>query len=51
MALGPGIPDSPIGNLLPSLNSRHRRGEPFAVRAKSTLGGLHHEYSLELAPA
>jgi transposase InsO family protein len=51
MALGPGIPDSTIGNALPSPNSRHRRGESFAVRAKSILGGLHHEYSLKPAPA
>jgi hypothetical protein len=29
--------------------SRHRLGERLVVRAKSVLGGLHHEYSL--APA
>ena len=27
--------------------SRHRRGERFLVRAKSILGGLHHEYFVE----
>ena len=47
MALGPGVPDPP-----PSYydyrqpNSRHRREESYVVRAKSILGGLHHEYSL-----
>ena len=30
-------------------DSRHRRGESYVVRAKSILGGLHHEYSF--APA
>jgi hypothetical protein len=31
------------------LNSRHRRGESYAVRVNPILGGLHHEYFL--APA
>jgi putative transposase len=50
MALGPGVPDPP-----PTYqdqhqpDSRHRRGESYVVRAKSILGGLHHEYSF--APA
>lgn len=26
--------------------ARHRRGESYAVRANSILGGLHHEYFL-----
>jgi hypothetical protein len=47
MSLGPGIPDSPaITKVLPESSSRHRRGESYAVRAASILGGLHHEYSL-----
>jgi len=48
MGLGPGIPDSPI---IPDSTptSRHRRGEPYAVRADPILGGLHHEYTLVTA--
>lgn len=50
MALGPGVPDPPTSALrLSTRPSRHRIGEGLAVRAKSILGGLHHEYSL--APA
>jgi transposase InsO family protein len=45
MALGPGVPDPRAGRLiLPSPSPRHRRGESYSVRAKSILGGLHHEY-------
>jgi putative transposase len=52
MSLGPGIPDSPaITKVLPESSSRHRRGESYAVRAASILGGLHHEYSLTPASA
>ena len=46
MALGPGVPDPPIGSPPLSINSCHRRGESFSIRATSILGGLHHEYSL-----
>jgi len=46
MSLGPGIPDSPAITKVPAPSSRHRRGESYAVRATSILGGLHHEYSL-----
>jgi putative transposase len=50
MALGPGVPDPPvITKALPEPSSRHRRGESYAVRAESVLGGLHHEYSLAAA--
>ena len=51
MALGPGVPDPPpVHREVPiQPNSRHRRGESYAVRANSILGGLHHEYTL--APA
>jgi transposase InsO family protein len=47
MALGPGVPDPPPANIdHPHPNSRHRRGESYAVGANPILGGLHHEYSL-----
>jgi putative transposase len=50
MALGPGVPDPPAtAKVFPEPHSRHRRGESYAVRTASVLGGLHHEYSL--APA
>jgi putative transposase len=50
MSLGPGVPDPPTNNLdHPRPNSRHRRGELYAVRVNPILGGLHHEYVL--APA
>jgi transposase InsO family protein len=50
MALGPGIPDPPPAYRDQSRpNSSHRRGESYAVGAKSILGGLHREYFL--APA
>jgi transposase InsO family protein len=46
MSLGPGIPDSPPITTIRAASSRHRRGESYAVRATSILGGLHHEYSV-----
>lgn len=47
MALGPGVPDPSAAAVRPLTQpSRHRIGEGLAVRAKSILGGLHHEYSL-----
>jgi putative transposase len=51
MSLGPGIPDSPAITKVPAPSSRLRRGESYAVRAASILGGLHHEYSLTPASA
>jgi hypothetical protein len=41
----------PAGLVVPSATplTRHRIGERLAVRARSVLGGLHHEYLL--APA
>jgi putative transposase len=52
MSLGPGIPESPATTKsLPESSSRHRRGESYAVRSTSILGGLHHEYSLTPASA
>ncbi len=47
MSLGPGIPDYwAITKVLPEPSSRHRRGDSYAVRSESILGGLHHEYCL-----
>jgi len=45
MALGPGVPDPP-SEVVPSATppTRHRLGEHLSVRARSVLGGLHHEY-------
>jgi putative transposase len=50
MALGPGVPDPP-SEVVPSATqpTHHRIGERLGVRARSVLGGLHHEY--RLAPA
>jgi hypothetical protein len=46
--LGPGIPDPTISPIT-RRTSRHRRGEPYVVRADPILGGLHHEYTLMAA--
>jgi hypothetical protein len=52
MAPGPGVPDPRPANIdHPHSNSRHRRGEPYAVRATPILGGLHPEYSLVVPAA
>ena len=52
MALGPGVPDPPAGTVLhANEKSRHRLGARAVVCARSVLGGLHHEYSLEPALA
>jgi len=46
-ALGPGVPGPPAGSA-PAANTESRRlWTPSAlVRAKSVLGGLHHEYAI-----
>ena len=52
-SLGPGVPGPPYPELVnakPS-NFRHRLAEGVAVRSKSVLGGLHHEYYLASAAA
>ena len=50
MALGPDVPDPPPAiSSFGRSRSRHRREDSYVVRAKSILGGLHHEYFL--APA
>jgi putative transposase len=47
MALGPGVPDPPLAQFdYPYPNAHHRRADSYAVRARSILGGLHHEYFL-----
>jgi len=47
MALGPGVPDPPLVLVRPATQpTRHRIGERLGVRARSVLGGLHHEYRL-----
>ena len=52
MALGPAVPDPPpVIFDFGTSHSRHRREESYAVRAKSVLGGLHHEYYLAPATA
>ncbi len=51
-ALGPGVPDPPVGGLLvQNSESRHRLAAGSLVLMKSILGGLHHEYSLVTARA
>jgi transposase InsO family protein len=52
MALGPGVPDPP-SQVVPSETppTRDRISERLAVRARSVLGGLHHEYLLAPASA
>jgi len=50
--LGPGVPNPPQeAAMFPRSESRHRLAAGALVLAKSVLGGLNHEYSLEMAPA
>ena len=45
MALGPGVPDPPpVMQQDAASKAHHRLREDRVVRAKSILGGLHHEY-------
>ena len=51
-ALGPGVPGPPAGSARAPKPESRRSWTPGAlVRAKSVLGGLHHEYSLSGTPA
>jgi putative transposase len=52
-SLGPGVPGPPNTAVVIARQSnfRHRLGEGVAVRTKSLLGGLHHEYSVVPAVA
>ena len=46
-SLGPGVPDPPKQtSVVTKSESRHRLAAGAVMRAKSVLGGLHHEYSL-----
>ena len=50
-ALGPGIPGPPAALALGSKPEPRHRWVPGApVRARSVLGGLHHEYGPVMAP-
>jgi len=48
-ALGPGIPDPPIGVPIELQPKRHKVPRGSEVTARPVLGGLHHEYALQLA--
>jgi putative transposase len=51
-SLGPGVPDPPKESMVAlKSESRHRLVPNVLVRVRSILGGLHHEYSLPVAPA
>lgn len=52
-SLGPGVPGPPstTAAIARQSNFRHRLGEGVAVRSKSILNGLHHEYSVVPAVA
>jgi transposase InsO family protein len=51
-ALGPGVPDPPKKSVVALRSeSRHRLVAGALVLGRSILGGLHHEYSLVVAPA
>ena len=50
-ALGPAVPGPPQEVAkVPKSESRHRLAAGVLVRVRSVLGGLHHEYSLAVAP-
>jgi len=47
MSLGPGIPQPPVLLPVPLQAHRHRLPAHQKVRARTVLGGLHHEYGLD----
>jgi len=50
MSLGPGLPAPPSAQACPAQQkSRHRIDVPLRLNVKSLLGGLHHEYALQVA--
>ncbi len=48
-SLGPGLPDPPFGLPVPLQPERHQLPDGARVERKPVLGGLHHEYRLDLA--
>jgi putative transposase len=51
-AVGPGVPGPPAGSARAPKSECRRSWTPGAlVRAKSVLGGLHHEHSVRATPA
>lgn len=48
-ALGPGIPDPPISLPAKLQQQRHKQPSGSQLITRPVLGGLHHEYSLQLA--
>jgi transposase InsO family protein len=51
MALGPGIPQPPMQLPAALQVHRHTLPEPLRITVRPLLGGLHHEYQLELKAA
>src|ERR1017187_3679141 len=50
-SLGPGIPDQGRGPTIMTGGNRHRIAEASQLRARSVLGGLHHEYAWDRSAA
>jgi putative transposase len=48
-SLGPGLPDPPAGLPVARQAQRHHLPEGATVTRRPVLGGLHHEYQLDLA--
>jgi len=51
MSLGPGIPDPVPEGAIPRKMYGHKVPSDVAIKKRSILGGLHHEYRLEQAAA
>jgi putative transposase len=50
-SLGPCIPECPLAHPVVGASNGHRLPTGYRVAARTILGGLHHEYHLELAAA
>jgi len=48
-SLVPGLPDPPVGLPVPTQAHRHHLPDGATVNRRPVLGGLHHEYQLDLA--
>ena len=48
-SLGPGLPDPPVGLPVAPQAQRHFLPDGATVNRRPVLGGLHHEYQLDLA--